>query len=212
MALSLFPSVVSAPARRLELVDLAWATALAAEASAGYPALEYVSTGAAQQQWLLRQLLELVLRHGGAYTNAAGTALVLWLGPQRRAADWHLWLRLLPAAAWHLDWASSQRLRRLLRTAAWLRQHSLPDPHHLLLAVAVHPAARGQGEGRRLLAATLALRQEPALPCYYSAHDPGQLAFYQRQGFALAGHCAVADGPAGLLGNWGLVRPAGAAG
>lgn len=208
----LFSTVQAQPAvpRRLEAADLAWATALLAQATAAHPAVRYVCTGPAaggQQRWLLKRLLALALRHGVAYTNAAGTALVLWLAPARPAAAWTLWLALLPAAAWQLGWAGAGRLRRLLSTAAWLRRQSLASPHHLLLAVAVHPLAQGRGEGRRLLAATLALRRAP-LPCYFSAQVPAQLAFYQGLGFQLAGHCTVDKGPAGLLSNWGLLRPA----
>lgn len=198
-------------ARRLEAADLAWATALLTVAAAGHPALGYVCPGPAAElrhRWLLQRLLALALHHGGAYANAPGTALALWLGPQQLAAAWSLRLALLPAA-WHLGWGSSQRLRRLLRTSAWLRHQSLAEPHHLLLTVAVHPEARGRGEGQRLLAATLALRQ-PALPCYFSTQLPSQLPFYQRQGFALTGHCVVGQGAHGLLTNWSLLRPAGA--
>jgi predicted GNAT family N-acyltransferase len=111
-------------------------------------------------------------------------------------------------ATWHLGWAGSQRLRRLLRTVAWLRHQSLAEPHHLLLTVAVHPEVRGRGEGHRLLAATLALRQPDLLPCYVSTQVPSQLPFYQRQGFVLTGHCMVGRGPRGLLSNWSLMRPA----
>ncbi|MBF9220250.1 GNAT family N-acetyltransferase [Hymenobacter ruricola] len=196
--------------RRLEAPDLEWAVALLGQAMAAHPALSYVCAppiGARRQHWLLRQLLDYVFRHGVAYTNAAGTALVLWLHPTELRRPWALQLRLLLPAIWWLGWAGSQRLRRLIRTVAWLRRQSLAGPHHLLLGVAVHPAAQGRGEGRRLLAATLALRQSP-LPCYFSGQVPSQLAFYQGLGFELAGHCTVGEGPAGVLSNWGLLRPA----
>ena len=199
----------STAACRLEAADQRWATRLLTQAGAGHPALSYVCAGPAaeqQQQWLLEQLLALALRHGGAYANAAGTALALWLGPQQTAAAWDLRLALL-AATWHLGWAGQKRLRQLLRTAAWLRHQSLAEPHHLLLTVAVHPEARGRGEGRRLLAATLALRQPDLLPCQFSTQVPSQLPFYQRQGFALTGHCVVSHGPHGQLSNWSLLRP-----
>jgi ribosomal protein S18 acetylase RimI-like enzyme len=202
------PVVPTPPvARRLDVADLGWATELLRQAVAEHPAIQYVCAGPAanrQQQWLLTKMLGLVLHHGGAYANVGRTALVLWLGP---GLPWRLRLSLL-IATWHLGWAASQRLRHLLRTATWLRRQSLAGPHHLLLAVAVHPAARSRGEGRRLLAATLALRQAPPLPCYFSAQEPNQLAYYQGLGFELTGHCVVGTGPAGLLSNWGLWRPA----
>lgn len=195
-------------ARRLEPADLAWALPLLLAAAAGHPALRYVCDGPAaprRHRWLLAQLLAYTLRHGVAYSNAAGTSLVLWLGPERAASAWRLHLGLLLLAPWRLGWAGSRRLRRLLRTQAWLRHQTLEAPHHLLLGVATHPAARGRGEGRRLLAATLALRGAAGQPCYFSTQVPTQLAFYQGLGFALLGHCAVGLGPAGPLSTWGLL-------
>lgn len=206
------PPATALAARRLALADLPWATALLAGATARHPALHYVSAAPAAQRWLLGRLLACAVRYGGAYANAAGTALVLWLGPDLAAATWHLRLRLLPAAAWHLGWAASRRLRHLLRTEAWLRRQSVAGPHYLLLALAVAPAARGQGEGHRLLAATLALRQAGGLPCYTSSQLPPQLPFYQRHGFGLAGHCAVGGEAAGALHTWGLLRTSSFAG
>ena len=203
-----FFAAAPAAARRLEVADLGWATDLLVAALAGHPALRYVCDGPAapaRHTWLVRQLLECAVRCGSAYANAAGTAAVLWLGPDLSAAAWHLRLRVLPAAAWHLGWAGSRRLQRLLRTQAWLRHQNLSGPHHLLLALGVPPAARGAGEGRRLLSATLALRQASGLPCYFSLQVPTQLPFYQSYGFGLAGHCPVGTGPAGPLSTWGLL-------
>jgi GNAT superfamily N-acetyltransferase len=202
------PPVRQAIPRRLETTDLDWAAVLLTQALAAHPVLHYVCAppaAARRQRWLLKQLLDYVFRHGVAYTNAAGTALVLWLHPTEGARPWTLQFRLLPAIR-HLGWAGSRRLRRLIRTVAWLRRQSLAGPHHLLLGVAVHPLAQGRGEGRRLLAATLALRCSP-LPCYFSGQVPTQLAFYQGLGFELAGHCTVGEGPDGMLSNWGLLRP-----
>jgi GNAT superfamily N-acetyltransferase len=197
--------------RWLKAADLGWATALLTAATVVHPAIRYVCAGPAaaqQQRWLMRLLLILTLRHGMAYTNAANTALVLWLNPTAPPMLWAWRLAMLPAAVWHLGLAGSQRCHRLLSTMAWLRHQSLGGPHHLLLAVAVHPSAQGRGEGRRLLTATLALRQS-SWPCYFSSQIPAQLAFYQGLGFELAGHCAVGWGPAGLLSNWGLLRASG---
>lgn len=205
-----FPPVRQAIPRRLETADLGWAAVLLEQALAAHPALAYVCgrpAKAGSQHWLLKQLLDYVFRHGVAYTNAAGNALVLWLNPTELHQPWGMQLWLLLPAIRRLGWAGSRRLHRLLRTMAWLRRQSLAGPHHLLLGVAVHPVAQGRGEGRRLLAATLALRQSP-LPCYFSGQVPAQLAFYQGLGFELAGHCTVGEGPDGVLSNWGLLRPA----
>lgn len=198
----------AATARRLDPADLAWAVPLLVQATAGHPALRYVCDGPAaprRHYWLLARLLVYTLHYGVAYANAAGTALVLWLGPDHSALAWSWHLGLLLLAPWHLGWAGSRRLRRLLRTQAWLRRQTLNAPHHQLLAVAAHCGAQGQGEGRRLLAATLALRCATGQPCYLSLQVPAQLAYYQGLGFVLLGHCAVGIGPAGPLSTWGLL-------
>lgn len=200
--------------RRLAPADCSWALPLLLAATAGHPALRYVCDGPAaprRHRWLLEQLLAYTLRCGVAYGNAAGTALALWRGPHH-AAGWYLYVRLFVLAPWHLGWAGSYRLRRLLRTQAWLRHQTLEVPHHQLLAVAAHPSHQGRGEGRRLLAATLALRGATGQPCYFSLQVPAQLAFYQGLGFSLLGHCAVGTGPAGPLSTWSLLfksQPAG---
>lgn len=202
-------------ARRLELADCAWALPLLRIATAGHPALRYVCDGPAalrRHGWLLAQLLRYTLSYGVAYGNATRSALALWLGPDCLALSWRWQLRLWLLAPWHLGWGGRRRLRRLLRTQAWLRHQTVEVPHHQLLAVVAHPAARGRGEGRRLLAATLALRSATGAPCYFSTQVPAQLAFYQGLGFLLRGHCAVGQGPAGPLGTWGLHFPGAATG
>lgn len=198
--------------RRLEPADLAWGTALLLAASNPHPLLRYCCTGStapAQCAWLLGLLLRFGLRHGRVYADADGQALAVWLSPNHLgAARWPL-LRagLLPAALWRLGWGGLLRLRHHLRAAAWLREQTVDSGgYHYLLALAVHPAARGQGRGRRLLQATLAaMRATAAVPCYLDTQGADQLPFFQRLGFRLAGQCPVgpaSDAPT----TWGLLR------
>ena len=198
--------------RRLEPADLAWATALLLAASDQHPVLRHCCAGPtapAQRAWLVELLLRFGLRHGRVYADADGLALTVWLSTSHLgAARWPL-LRagLLPAALWRLGWAGLLRLRHHLRAAASLREQAVdPGGHHYLLALAVHPAARGQGRGRRLLQATLAAMQATAaVPCYLDTQGPEQLPFFQRLGFQLAGQCPAgreADAPI----TWGLLR------
>lgn len=199
-------------ARRLEPADLTWATTLLLAASDQHPVLRHCCVGPAapaQCAWLLGLLLRFGLRHGRVYADAEGRALAVWLSPDHLgAARWPL-LRagLLPAGLWRLGWAGLLRLRHHLRAAAWLRGQTVdPAGHHYLLALAVHPAARGQGRGRRLLQATLAAMQATAaVPCYLDMQGAEQLPFFQRLGFRLAGQCPA--GPGGdAPTTWGLLR------
>ena len=203
--------ILAPPVRRLEPADLLWAKVLLLAACDQHPVLRHCCAGPtadAQRAWLVEQLLRFGLRHGRVYADADGQALALWLSPAHLgAARWPL-LRagLLPAGLWQLGWSGLQRLRRHLRAATWLREQSVdPAAHHYLLALAVHPAARGQGRGRRLLQATLAAMQATApVPCYLDTQGAEQLSFFQRLGFRLAGQCPAgrgADAPT----TWGLL-------
>jgi ribosomal protein S18 acetylase RimI-like enzyme len=199
------------PARRLESADLDWATAFLEAACAEHPMLNYCCLGPdarTQRLWLLEQLLRFGLRYGRVYTNDEGSAVAVWLGPDQPTASLRrlLCTGLLPAALWRLEWAGVRRLRHFLAATAWLRRHSLTARHHFyLLALAVRPADRGQGLGRRLLRVTLAAMQAGQSPCYLDTQEPTQLAFFQRLGFRALGQCPAgraADAPV----NWGLVR------
>lgn len=202
------------PAYRLRAADLGWATALLAAAGADHPVLRHCCPGpaaAAQRSWLLGRLLRFGLRYGRVYANAERTALAVWLGPGQPAASWWQLLRagVWPAVLWRLEWRSWRRVRHYLAATAWLRRQSMASPgHHYLLALAVQPAQRGRGLGRRLLHATLALTQATsATACYAETQVPEQLPFYQRQGFQLTGQCPAGPG-APWLTTWGLMRAA----
>ncbi|WP_460616280.1 GNAT family N-acetyltransferase [Hymenobacter ruber] len=199
------------PARRLEPADMVWATALLEAACADHPVLKYCCTGPdakSQKIWLLEQLLRFGLRYGRVYTNADASAIAVWLGPSHPAVTLRRLLRmgLLPAALWRLDWAGFQRLRHFLVASAWLRRQSLTaTSHYYLLALAVRPAARGHGLGRRLMQATLAAMQATHAPCYLDAQRSEVLLFFQRLGFQTTGQCSAghdAEAPV----NWGLMR------
>lgn len=204
-------STIAPSVRRLESVDLAWATALLLAATDQHPVLRHCCAGPAQYAWLVGGLLRFGLRHGRVYADADGQALAIWLRPDLGAARWPL-LRagLLPAALWRLGWGGLRRLRQHLRAAAWLREQVVdPGGHHYLLALAVHPAARGQGRGRHLLQATLAAVQATAaVPCYLDTQSAGQLPFFQRLGFRLAGQCPAGRGALAPT-TWGLLRAGG---
>ncbi|UOQ99423.1 GNAT family N-acetyltransferase [Hymenobacter sp. 5317J-9] len=203
--------VTNLPARRLEPADLSWATAFLESACSEHPVLNYCCTGPdahGQRLWLLEQVLRFGLRYGRVYTNAEGNALAVWIGPEHPAATLRRFLRtaLLPAALWRLEWAGFQRLRHFLVATTWLRRHSLTaNQHHYLLALAVRPADRGQGLGRRLLRVTLAAMHAARMPCYLDTQQPALLAFFRRLGFRMLGECTTGQAPDAPI-NWGLVR------
>lgn len=207
------PTVSTLPARRLEPADLGWATAMLETACAHHPVLDYCCSepnARAKRQWMLLHLLQFGLRYGRVYTNAGRTALAVWLGPGHPAASWWQLLRvgLLPAGLWRLRLRGWLRLRRFLATTAWLRRQSVATSgHYYLLALAVAPNQRGQGQGRRLVQASMAALQATRASCYLDTQVPEQLPFFRRLGFQLVGQCPAGFG-VGAPTNWGLVREA----
>ncbi|MDO7854306.1 GNAT family N-acetyltransferase [Hymenobacter convexus] len=204
---------IALPARRLDAADLSWATLLLTDACADHPVLRYCCSepdAPAQRTWLMEQLLRFGMRFGRVYTNATSTALAIWVRPGQSVANgWQLLQSgFLPAALWRLPGKSWLRLRQHLGAAARLRRASgAAACHHHLLALAVSPLHRGQGQGRRLLQATLAAMQATHAPCYLDTQVPEQLPFYQRIGFRLTGQCPASAGTDTPL-MWGLVREA----
>jgi len=196
------------PAQRLGAADLAWATELLGVALAEYPLWAYLQVGARglAATWLLRGLLRFGLRYGAVYANPEHNALALWLpGRVRATLERLLRVGLLPGAVWQLGLAGYRRLHHWLKANDWLQQHSAPLLHQQLLVLAVHPAARGRGVGRRLLLATLAARQPTRQPCCIVTTDARQLPFFQRLGFQVVGHCPI-DAATPTLMDWALVR------
>jgi ribosomal protein S18 acetylase RimI-like enzyme len=102
--------------------------------------------------------------------------------------------------------------RRFLAVDAdFKRRHAaeLREPHRVIDVLAVDPAAQGHGVGSALARKFLAAADSEGLPCYLVTHNPRNLGFYQRLGFAVLSEGPVtAGGPTG----WSLRRPALAAG
>ena len=79
------------------------------------------------------------------------------------------------------------RLAALLKASKRLHKAHAPGPHVYLQAVAVDPAAQGQGVGGRLLRAALAIADRERLPCYLETCGPRNPEIYAKYGFVVAG-------------------------
>ena len=70
----------------------------------------------------------------------------------------------------------------------------VPEPHWYLLIVGVDPELQGRGLGSTLVKEGLSRADESNSPCYLDTSEERNLAFYQRQGFAVVGTTPLGKG------------------
>jgi len=131
-------------------------------------------------------------------TYLIGDACAAWTPPD--PAPWpdergaHFMAALAPVCASD----EFARLRALDAAMSPVHPHA---SHWYLGLIGTVPVARGGGLGSRLLAHTLALVDDAALPAYLEATSPRNAALYQRFGFVRTGTIDVPDGPS-LIAMW----------
>jgi GNAT superfamily N-acetyltransferase len=69
------------------------------------------------------------------------------------------------------------------------------EPHWYLAMIATRHVAQGTGAGGRLLRHTLRQVDADTLPAYLESTNPANIAFYERNGFAICGAAKLPDGP-----------------
>jgi ribosomal protein S18 acetylase RimI-like enzyme len=88
-------------------------------------------------------------------------------------------------------------LRRLLAyeaVAEAQHEQGCPEPHWYLYLLGVDPDAQGEGIARRLVAPALERADADGVPAYLETQTPGNVALYERFGFAVTGQRDVAPG------------------
>lgn len=194
------------PAQRLAASQVAWAADLLATAYATDPLWQRLLT-TPQRAWLCQVLVRYALHQGRAYTNPDRTAVALWRPPGAEAPSAACLFRsgaLL--GPWHLPIATIRQLVELRRAQQARRHRHLGERTtgaFELLALAVHPAARGTDTGRSLLMATIAAMQVGNAPCYCETTNLRALPLALRLGFRIVGE---ANDPLAGTPQWALAR------
>ncbi len=194
------------PAQRLADAQLAWAADLLATAYAADPLWQRLLTDP-QRAWFCQVLVRYAMQQGRAYTNPDRTAVALWLPPGADAPSATCLLRsgaLL--GPWHLSIATIRQLVELRRAQQARRHRHLGERTtgaFELLALGVHPAARGTDTGRSLLVATMAAMQVGNAPCYCETTNLRALPLALRLGFRIVGE---ANDPLAGTPQWALAR------
>jgi GNAT superfamily N-acetyltransferase len=163
------------------------------------PMFTFIEPSADRRRRVLPWFFGAALRLGdqqGRVDRDAGRAAVIWLPPGRTSLGPRAMLRSgLALAPMRLGPAAFVRFARL--TSAF--EESAATVHgttfwHLFI-LGVDPAVQGQGLGARLVAPVLAEADAAGHLCYLETLSERNLAFYQRLGFAVAGHVTRRDLP-----------------
>ena len=133
-------------------------------------------------------------RDGGAVVGASvAFAPGRWPLPER-------------SVAWELGWllvAGPLPAVRGIRDDRAMRAVHVTHPHMYLWFLGVDPARHGTGVGRALLAELHAESDSLGVPAYLETATPGNVGFYERDGYATTGSIAMPSGPE----MWTMERP-----
>lgn len=112
------------------------------------------------------------------------------------------------SAIWELGWlavAGPIPAWRGIRDDRAMRDHHIEHPHMYLWFLGVDLARHGTGTGRALLAELHTDADALDVPTYLETASPGNVAFYERDGYEEIGTIAMPSGPT----MWRMEREAG---
>jgi GNAT superfamily N-acetyltransferase len=111
------------------------------------------------------------------------------------------------SAIWELGWllvAGPGPARRGIRDDRAMRASHVSHPHMYLWFLGVDPALHGTGVGRALLSDLHGTAEGIGVPTYLETATPGNVGFYERDGYATIGEIEMPSGPT----MWRMERPA----
>lgn len=156
--------------------------------------------------WLARRWLR--ARAGDQImVSASAEAMLVGVAPDGDA-DVPLWAQIqqgLLAMPFVYGLGAFRRFRAI--DADVRRRHAaeLDRPSFVIDILAVEPAAQGRGLGTRLVEAFAAQADRAGAAIYLVTHNPRNLPFYRKLGFAVVREAPV---PPGLVVAWSMRRPA----
>ena len=190
---------------------MARVTALLARAFQDDPMMAFAFPDAVRRARSLPRLIGLnvryMARHGEVYTTMGMEGAALWLPPDQTQVGVGGMLRVgALVAPLTVSWSALRRMSAMGSQGARLRRQHAPMPHWYLSQIGVEPAMWGRGFAGTLLAPMLARMDAEKTSCYLETGKEGNVALYQRYGFAVA----AARELGGSLRVWAMLRhPAG---
>jgi ribosomal protein S18 acetylase RimI-like enzyme len=187
-------------------------TALLTRAFWSTPLTETFSPDPAHREPISRWLFGSNARYGFHYGEvwvaaAADGALLgagIWWGPEFVQVDDERAARSgLADASSVFDEAGLARRRAVASVLGSLHHTAMPDRHWYLAFLGVDPDAQGRGVAAQILAPVLDRLDAERLPAFLETGQPGNVRYYRRYGFEVAGELAL---PSSDLVFWGMRR------
>jgi GNAT superfamily N-acetyltransferase len=141
--------------------------------------------------------------HGEIQTTRNIDGGALWIYPESR---WALGEMMRTAFSWTSDKAGQLNLTdwvNLLQYLDAIHQRLAGELHLYLLALGIDPSRPRNKVGEMLLEPTLRRADSQALACYLETFNEGDLSFYKKYGFRIAGSGQI---PGGGPDFWAMIR------
>ena len=142
----------------------------------------------------LRVPLQYGLRYGHVTESSGGMAVAIWLPPGREITAGGMIRCGMLTMPFRVGFRPLARFAGADGVMGKLHKKFVPEPHWYLLIVGVDPELQGRGLGSALVKEGLARADESNSPCYLDTSEERNLAFYQRQGFAVVGTALLGKG------------------
>jgi ribosomal protein S18 acetylase RimI-like enzyme len=154
--------------------------------------------------WLFDRVVCYSLLYGEVYTTSAVEGVTCWLPPGGTPLTLGRIVRSgLYATPLKMGLAVYRRFDAYMSYADKLHKHYAPKPHWYLWVIGVAPSSQGRGIGGRLLDRLPVIAREDEAVCYLETEVEGNLRFYEKHGFKVAGEGVV---PKLGLHVWAMLR------
>jgi ribosomal protein S18 acetylase RimI-like enzyme len=143
---------------------------------------------------LVRVPLEYGLRYGRVTQSNDAMSVAIWIPPGRKVTTGGMVRCGILTVPFRIGLRPFMRFAGANDVMGRLHENYVPEPHWYLLIVGVDPDRQGRALGSALLKEGLARADQTNSPCYLETSEERNLAFYERQGFAVVGSAALGDG------------------
>jgi ribosomal protein S18 acetylase RimI-like enzyme len=142
----------------------------------------------------LRVPLEFGRRYGRVTQSHDGMAVAIWIPPGRTMSAGGMVRSGILAAPFRVGFRPFATFMGALEVMERIHKKHVPEPHLYLAIVAVDPELQGRGLGSALVTEGLMQADRANCTSYLETSERRNLAFYERQGFAVVETATLGDG------------------